>query len=127
MIYLSGFSLGGLSEVRTHVLLKVEISEFISLLKLQKSSKLGVRVNLASIFLVLKSALKQDEDVACFQALKLQHPCAGEQGGVEFASGLFKADAAGGTDFVQQSRRTTHHDDVVDCRLADEDVPQLKS
>jgi hypothetical protein len=43
-----------LGEVSSHVLLKVEVSEFLTLLQLQQLKKLGVRVDLATIVLVLK-------------------------------------------------------------------------
>ena len=46
--------LGSLSEVWAHVTLKVEIGKLISLLELEESSKLAVRVDLATILLVLK-------------------------------------------------------------------------
>jgi hypothetical protein len=55
-VYLSNNSiLGSLGKVRAHISLKIEISELVSLLQLQQSSKLGVRVNLATILLILKS------------------------------------------------------------------------
>jgi len=49
-----GLDLGGLSEVRAHVLLEVEVSKLVGLLELKKASKLGVRVDLATIGLVLE-------------------------------------------------------------------------
>jgi len=45
----SGTFLSSLGKVRRHILLEVKVSELISGLKLQKSSKLLVRVNLAAI------------------------------------------------------------------------------
>jgi len=49
-----GLSLDCLGEVRRHILLEVEVGELISLLQLEKSRKLGVRVDLATIVLVLE-------------------------------------------------------------------------
>jgi len=49
-----GLNLGGLGEVRAHVLLEVEVSKLVGLLKLKKASKLGVGVDLATIGLVLE-------------------------------------------------------------------------
>ena len=43
-----------LGEVTSHVLLKVEVSQLLALLQLQKLKKLGVRVDLAAVVLVLK-------------------------------------------------------------------------
>jgi hypothetical protein len=40
--------------MRRHVALKIEVSQFISLLQLQKGRQLGIRIDLASIVLVLK-------------------------------------------------------------------------
>ena len=49
-----GLSLHRLGEVRRHVLLEVEVGQLIGLLELEKGSKLGVRVDLATILLVLQ-------------------------------------------------------------------------
>jgi len=56
LVSLSGSNnrLLSLGEVVTHILLEIEVSEFISLLQLQKSLELGIRVDLATIFLVLE-------------------------------------------------------------------------
>jgi len=48
----NGLSLG---EVRAHVSLKIEISELIGLLELQQSLELSIRVNLATVLLVLET------------------------------------------------------------------------
>jgi hypothetical protein len=40
--------------VRTHVALEVEVGEFIGFLEFKKGGKFGVRVNLATVLLVLK-------------------------------------------------------------------------
>ena len=50
----SGYSGSRLGEVSSHVLLKVEVSQLLALLQLQKLKKLGVRVDLATVVLVLK-------------------------------------------------------------------------
>jgi hypothetical protein len=50
----SGSSLG---KVRRHILLKVEVSQLLTLLKLKKRPQLGVGINLATILLVLKIVL----------------------------------------------------------------------
>jgi hypothetical protein len=50
----SGYSGSRLGEVSSHVLLKVEVSELLTLLQLQQLKKLSVRVDLATIVLVLK-------------------------------------------------------------------------
>ena len=55
-VYLSNNSiLGSLGKMRAHISLKIEISKLVSLRQLQQSSKLGIRVNLATILLILKS------------------------------------------------------------------------
>jgi hypothetical protein len=41
--------------VRRHVLLKVEVGKLLILLQLKKSTKLGIRVNLTTILLILKT------------------------------------------------------------------------
>jgi hypothetical protein len=43
--------------VRRHILLKVEVSQLLTLLQLEKSLKLGVGVNLATILLILETVL----------------------------------------------------------------------
>jgi hypothetical protein len=46
--------LRGLGEVRAHVALEVEVGKLIGLLELKKGGKLGVRVDLTTVVLVLK-------------------------------------------------------------------------
>ena len=53
----SNYLIACLGKVRRHVLLKVEICELITLLELEKTSKLLVGNNLATIVLVLKLVL----------------------------------------------------------------------
>jgi len=50
----SSLGLDGLGEMGAHELLEVEVGELILLLELEKSGKLGIRVNLATILLVLE-------------------------------------------------------------------------
>ena len=52
--YCSDYSLLSLGEVRRHIALEVEVSKLIGLLQLQKSLELGIRVNLATVLLVLE-------------------------------------------------------------------------
>jgi len=54
-LYLSGgLRLGSLGEVRAHEALEVEVGKLVGLLELKEGSKLGVRVDLATILLVLE-------------------------------------------------------------------------
>jgi len=50
----SNLSLDGLGKVRAHEALEIEVGENIRLLELEKRCKLGIRVDLATILLVLK-------------------------------------------------------------------------
>jgi len=54
LFYLSGDGRNSLDEVNTHILLQIEVSENITLLKLQKRSKSRVGVDLASVGRILK-------------------------------------------------------------------------
>ena len=88
-----------LGEVRAHVALEVEVSQHIVLGDLEKAGKLGVRVNLTAIGLVLKVVLANVlVDVASdLSASHLSSRGLGKEGGklVADASGLDKS--AGGT------------------------------
>jgi hypothetical protein len=53
----SNRGLNALGEVDRHVLLKVEVSQLLALLQLEKRSKLGIGVDLATILLILKTLL----------------------------------------------------------------------
>ena len=68
----SDLDLGGLGEVRAHVLLEVEVSKLVGLLELKKASKLGIRVDLATIGLVLKAVIA-DVDVDLTGNLSASH------------------------------------------------------
>tara|TARA_Y200000002_G_scaffold380658_1_gene392675 strand:- start:2786 stop:3505 length:720 start_codon:yes stop_codon:yes gene_type:complete len=61
LVYLKHLCGGGgstsLGKVRAHVTLKVEVSKGISLADLEKTGELTIRVNLASILLILKTML----------------------------------------------------------------------
>jgi hypothetical protein len=50
----SGDSRNSLGEVSGHELLKVEVSQLLTLLQLQELKKLGIGVNLATVVLILK-------------------------------------------------------------------------
>ena len=47
--------------MRRHILLKVEVSQLLALLQLEKSLELGVGVNLATSLLIMETVLLNDE------------------------------------------------------------------
>jgi hypothetical protein len=54
LMHLSRFGLGGLSEVRAHVLLKVEVGKLITLLKVEKGLELSISLDDAAVLRVLE-------------------------------------------------------------------------
>ena len=95
----SGLGSTGLSEMGAHVALEVEVSELISLLELEQLSELGIRVDLATIVLVLEIMradvlvdLTRDLGASHLSALRLAQELS-ELGADK--SGLYKT--AGGT------------------------------
>ncbi len=79
----SGLNLDSLGEVGAHVLLEVEVRKLIGLLELKEAGKLGVRVDLATIGLVLEIVVT-DVNIDLTGYLRASHLSSGgllEEGG----------------------------------------------